>query len=302
MSHALSVSNDISWTFPLSNQEFFNLQLARNERETRQYKGRIDTWIVSNEDVYTQHLPSASNRVTSMKTQMGFATYAKALFAAARKGNPDAILMQNENVAGEWYSEYLDQLADNKGQYIFDAIGIQAHFHHSIGPWTNSKLETFFRKYADYGKPIYFTEISILSTADNCGTCDNIPTSPLGESYQRDEVVRFYTMVFSEPSVAAAIWWDFTDLYSWGGAPSGLLRKDMTPKPAYTALKKLIKEDWATNETLETDENGEVHLRAFRGKYQFTVTAPNGVKLCPLFGTVKKGEPLIEMNVKCYQY
>ena len=50
----------------------------------------------------------------------------------------------------------------------------------------------------------------------------------------------------------------------------GLLRFDMSEKPAYKRLKRLIKEVWTTNETLSVNENGEVKFRGFYGEYEIT--------------------------------
>ena len=52
------------------------------------------------------------------------------------------------------------------------------------------------------------------------------------------------------------------------GAPAGLIHKDMTPKPAYLALRKLIREEWWTGPlTLEADRSGKVEFRGFLGEY-----------------------------------
>ena len=50
----------------------------------------------------------------------------------------------------------------------------------------------------------------------------------------------------------------------------GLLRFDMSEKPAYKRLKHLIKEVWTTNEEFTADENGEVQFRGFYGEYEVT--------------------------------
>ena len=53
-------------------------------------------------------------------------------------------------------------------------------------------------------------------------------------------------MLFSHPAVAAVTWWDFTDQDAWQQAPAGLVRDDMSPKPAYEQLRSLIKGKWWT--------------------------------------------------------
>jgi hypothetical protein len=128
------------------------------------------------------------------------------------------------------------------------------------------------------------------------GIPDNTP-DPVGEQAQKEAVERFYTLLFSHPAVEAISWWDLSDKDSWNNAPSGLLRINMTPKPAYTALKKLIKEDWATNETLHTDASGIATLRAFRGKYRLTVSLPSGGKVYAFSDLVEKGDNEIVLRL-----
>jgi len=64
--------------------------------------------------------------------------------------------------------------------------------------------------------------------------------------------------------------------HAWMQAPAGLLRKDMSPKPAYNVLKTLIKEQWWTETSLTTDASGTATFRGFYGEYELTVTTPDG--------------------------
>jgi hypothetical protein len=166
------------------------------------------------------------------------------------------------------------------------------------GRWDNERLWEVCERFAKFGKPVHFTEMTILSTVENCKRCEDVPTSDEGEQWQRDEVVRVYTMLFSHPAVEAITWWDFSDQNSWLKAPSGLIRKDMTAKPAYDALKKLIREDWTTNTSLTSDKKGEVRLRAFRGKYGFTVSLPDGKTVKAFSNAVKKGKNVVELKIE----
>ena len=85
--------------------------------------------------------------------------------------------------------------------------------------------------------------------------------------------MRFYTLLFSHPAVEAITWWDFSDRQAWQRAPAGLLRSDMTPKPAYDELKKLIKGKWWTTAALQAGGEGAAALRGFLGDYRITVRA-----------------------------
>ena len=82
----------------------------------------------------------------------------------------------------------------------------------------------------------------------------------------------------------AIIYWNLPDGYAYRAEPGdmtcgenyyygGLLRFDMTEKPGFKVLKKLIREDWMTNTQIVTDEDGYATLRGFHGEYELTVHA-----------------------------
>jgi GH35 family endo-1,4-beta-xylanase len=289
-----------SWIKDFTDDELYDRQVSRVNACTEHFRGSIDTWDVVNEivgwdrDKFYGYAP----RLTAMVTnKSGKITFTKDCYAAARKGNPQATLLINDWMLGERYATILSQLKDANGNFIFDAIGIQSHMH--SGTWSNERIWETCEEFAKFGKPIHFTEVTILSTREEHdwdSLTEDVPPSPEGEALQRDEVVRFYTMLFSHPAVAAITWWDFSDKNSWRHAPAGLIHKDMSPKPAYDALKKLIKEDWATNTTLKTGSSGTAQLRAFRGEYRFTITLPNGQKITKEAAVVK-GNSLIELEI-----
>ena len=90
--------------------------------------------------------------------------------------------------------------------------------------------------------------------------------------------------VFSHPSVQAITSWGLTDDGAWLGAPSGLVRADGTRRPAYDALRGLVKGEWWLPATkLRTDDAGPVQVRGFLGDNElhcagrtafFTIAAP----------------------------
>jgi len=144
---------------------------------------------------------------------------------------------------------------------------------------------------ARFGAPLHFTETTILSGDRTWEKPRGAewPSTPEGEAYQAEHVVRFYTMLFSHPAVEAITWWDFADLHSWKGAPAGFVRKDMSPKPAYDELKRLIKGKWWTNTALETGADGTAGFRGLLGDYKVTVML-GGKKTADEAFTLKKGE------------
>lgn len=154
-----------------------------------------------------------------------------------------------------------------------DAIGIQSHMHG--GTWPLTRVWAVTEEFAKFGLPLHYTETTVLSgPAPQPG--GSRETTEEGERAQAEYVERFYSLLFSHPSVEAITWWDFSDLRAWQNAPAGLVRKDMSPKPAYDRLMALIKGKWWTNAAARTDRNGTCSVRAFQGSHRITVKTPDG--------------------------
>ena len=96
--------------------------------------------------------------------------------------------------------------------------------------------------------------------------------------FQADFSKEFYTLVFSHPAVEALSWFDFTD-HRWLGAPAGLVDDDVRPKPVYNALRKLIHEEWHSDEDAITNEYGVAKARLFCGNYDIIVETETGEKV-----------------------
>ena len=96
---------------------------------------------------------------------------------------------------------------------------------------------------------------------------DEWPSTPEGEERQAREIEEMYRILFSHPLVQAITTWDYRD-GAWLGAPSGYIRKDNSPKPAYDMLKRLVRQEWWTDTTVKTDENGWAQARMFKGDYR----------------------------------
>jgi GH35 family endo-1,4-beta-xylanase len=299
--------HDPIWAKAVSPDELWQRQLQFSETLPKHFKNQIDAWVVANEfaqnnynaDVYKRWAPITNRNIN----RLGEIQSIKANFEAARKGNPNAVLLINDDKHGQGYEDLLNRLKDENSKPVFDAIGIQSHMRNRI--WDDKTIMNVCEQFAKFGVPIYFTETSIM----------------IGEEGERqaDEAERFYTMLFSHPAVDGIFWWDFADpkglwyegggsrnynprveglppfhdpkqiiMASWEDEPSGLIRGDMTPKPIYERLKKLIKRDWTTNTTLQTDANGNAKIRVFRGTYSVEITLPDGTKTVREFHTQKE--------------
>lgn len=50
----------------------------------------------------------------------------------------------------------------------------------------------------------------------------------------------------------------------------------MSPKPAYEAVRRLIKEEWWTRATTQATAEGTAQVRAYFGRHRVTVTRAGG--------------------------
>ncbi|MHC4982780.1 MAG: endo-1,4-beta-xylanase [Planctomycetota bacterium] len=260
-----------AWLDDEDSERVLRLQLARIEREVGNFAGLVDTWDVVNEAVVMPRPGRRPNNPISLLCRdVGRVELISRTFGAAREANPEATLLLNDFDTSKRY-ERLIRESLHAGVEI-GAIGIQSHMHK--GYWPAKKAWAVCERFAKFKKPLHFTEVTILSgplkTDDDWfGRRDRWDTTAAGEKRQAEQAVEFYMVLFSHPAVEAITWWDFSDWRSWMGAPSGLLRKDMTPKPVYEELMKLVKGEWWTGELkLTTDAAGRVKFRGFLGDYE----------------------------------
>ncbi|MCR5461399.1 MAG: endo-1,4-beta-xylanase [Acetatifactor sp.] len=261
------------WLMQYSNEEILKKQLRRIDRDVTAFKGVIDMWDVINEVVIMPNFDKYDNAITRICQELGRIKLVKAVFDEAKAMNPDATLLINDFNTSVSYEILLDGLLE--AGVPISAIGIQSHQHQ--GYWGAEKLHDVLRRFSRFGLPIHFTENTLISgeimpahIVDlNDFQVDSWPSTPEGEARQAAEISEMYTILFEHPLVQAITTWDFTD-DCWLHAPSGFLHVDNTEKPSYHALRKLIHEDWSTNVTLQTDENGRINLEGFRGNYELS--------------------------------
>ncbi|MFO8014319.1 MAG: endo-1,4-beta-xylanase [Phycisphaerae bacterium] len=248
------------------------LQMDRIEDCVSRFRGLIDTWDVVNEATHFDRKEFAERRApkhTRMWKEVGRVEFARQCFRHARKANPDATLLINDYRTDPAYEKVIEGLVDDQGGRLYDVIGIQSHQHGGV--WPTRKIWTVCERFARFGVPLHFTETTVLSGKQGWKLPRNEwKTDPEREAWQAREVVRFYTMLFSHPAVEAITWWDFSDYHAWQGAPAGLVRNDMSPKPAYEALMKRIKGEWWTETTVRTGAGGTAKVRGFLGRYAVT--------------------------------
>ena len=244
---------------------------------SERYADKIPTIEVTNEMAWEKG-------VTSFYDEPDFIEWC---FKTAEKYFPNNQLVINEASPYPWEDrcrvtdKYYSYIEANmlKGARI-DAIGMQYHLFHrreteyeSTRVFLNPKsLYKHMDMYSNLGKPIQVTEVTIPAYSWEAED----------EEIQAEILEKLYSVWFSHPSVEQIIYWNLVDGYAFRAEPGdmtagenyyhgGLIRFDMTPKPAFLKLKELLEERWHTEAELVTDENGNAEFRGFYGDYDVEI-------------------------------
>lgn len=228
------------------------------------YGDSIKRWDVLNEAVaHYERLPRG------LKMQPD---YEAKSFEWAEKHLPaDARLDINEVTdawghAGKEYGDLIGRLIAS-GRRI-GGVGLQFHLFSDAELSRVLAGETFrpesllsaLDHYGRFNLPVHISEITLTAPGN----------TPEGLAAQALVARNFYRLWFSHAATEGITWWNLPD----GGAAqgenkvySGLLFEDMSPKPAYLALQKLIREEWRTRAEGVTDADGVFRFRGFHGSY-----------------------------------
>lgn len=233
------------------------------------FKGLIDAWDIINE---------AHGWANGNWSQAQLDDLTDQLAREVRAANPDALIVVNSclplGMYVQWKREpvstpyeYYDRL--NEMGTPYDVVGLQM-YNGIESPFPTvdiARMSEILDRYSTLGKPIHVTEFSVSSDADEWGSWHG---DRWDEQTQAEYVRAFYTLAFSKPSAKAITWWCPFDGQNWV-ANTGLLRKDLSEKPAYHALKELIS-GWTTHANGVTDAEGRFSFRGFHGEYEVKVT------------------------------
>ncbi|MGA2865532.1 MAG: endo-1,4-beta-xylanase [Verrucomicrobiota bacterium] len=227
-------------------------QQERVTQIMRRYQGRIGFWEVVNEP---SHLPGL--KIDSP-------------YRWARAADPKATLIVNDyHVLADGHPPFF-QLLDQaiRDGVPFDGIGIQAHEPRTMR-FPLERVKRVLDRYAGLGKALNITEFTPTSAGQPI-TGSHV-SGVWDEAAQADYAAKFYRVCFAHPAMVAITWWDLCDAHSWlkGG---GLLRQDLSPKPVYQALHKLIREQWHTRVEGATDKAGQFSFNGFCGQYEVRAT------------------------------
>ncbi len=227
------------------------IQRQRVEEIMTRYQGKIGFWEVVNEPSHLSE-PKISEP-----------------YRWARQFDSSAYLVVNDyHVFADGCPAFLDLLkAAVNGGVPFDGIGIQAHEPRTMR-FPLDRVQKILDRYADLGKELHITEFTPTSAGERI--TGSHKRGVWDEVAQADYAVKFYRVCFAHPAMRGITWWDLSDRGAWlkGG---GMLRADMSPKPVYEQIRKLVHEEWKSNLSGVTDKNGRFEFRGFHGAYRITV-------------------------------
>ncbi len=197
--------------FPLDLRDAYNF----HREIARRWKGQVlafEPWNEADIDVFGGH------------TGAEMASMQKASYLGVKAGNPEAIASLNVFASNRRAQQ--EDLADNETSAYFDTCNL----HHYIAPDKYPDWYASFRAICA-GKPLWVTEFSMpVQWSDE-------KTKELDEQTlrtQADRVPMAFAMSLHEGS--AASFYFLMPHYVEGKTQFGILRNDLTPRPAYVAL------------------------------------------------------------------
>ena len=250
----------------MTQQEIVDHYNNRITTLTQKYRHNISYWDVTNEMLHRE-FPKMDN----------IEDYVHECFTTARAAVPTNKLIFNDyGMLGHSFGTgemegFLSRLNERGTPY--DIIGMQDHLMDT--DWTPSyEIKGSLDGFGKLGKPIHITEIMVSSIA--APITNSWKKGVWSEEYQAEFLERFYTTAFGNEACEALLYWGFedrdTDSSRFDGY--GLVHWDMSPKPAYNTLKRLIKEEWHTEGTnIETDSNGWIEFEGYFGTYNLTINS-----------------------------
>ena len=240
-------------------------------------------------------------------------------FKLAEKYFPNNQLGINEHASLCWADrcratdKYYSYIEANmlKGARI-DAIGMQYHlFNKREDEYEKTRFtlnpENLYQHmdlYSNFGKPLQITEVTVPAYS----------WVPEDEEIQAEIIEKIYSIWFSHPNVEQIIYWNLVDGYAHFSNPDpekikasqgnmslgenkyygGLLRFDLSPKPAYYKIKELIQQRWHTEAALVTNRDGVCGFRGFYGQYEIEISA-GGKTVTRLINLSSKSDTIVSV-------
>lgn len=300
------------WLYGASVSEVKLVLEKRYKEISERYKDKIPTIEVTNEMEW----------VKGKTVFYDEPDYVEWCFKLAEKYFSANQLVINEHTSASWadkcrptdkYYAYTEA-AILKGARI-DAVGMQYHMFYNAEeeykktrPYYNPEnLYKHMDLYSNFGKPLQITEVTVPAYSNDAED----------EAIQAEIIEKLYSIWFSHSNVEQIIYWNLVDGYAhlWDPSPEkikasqgdmtlgenyyygGLLRFDMTPKPAYYTIKNLIQKKWHTEREVATNSDGKAKFKGFYGEYDVEITVGEKV-INKKINLTAKGKKEFNFNIE----
>lgn len=215
------------------------------------YKGRIYNWDVVNENMTSNDW---ANRLDGYDSLVHWFKKAHEADPSIKLTYNDYGILSRDKGHQDYHYDLCKYLIDNGAPIT--TIGIQGHVS-LISP---IEIINILDRFSTLGKDIEITEFTYEDTSEE-----------FQGQYTRD----FLIAVFSEEAVSSITTWGFYEgcMYQ---PKAAMVDNNFNLKPNGEAWRNLIYNQWWTSENINTNEDGMVSLRGFKGDYKVSVTL-NGV-------------------------
>jgi GH35 family endo-1,4-beta-xylanase len=241
------------------------------------YKGRIPQWDVVNESVdRASTVDSPNDDVCWGKPDLVVPwDYTFKAYRLAERIFPREVKLVVNDSWREIYPPFVKSLM-RRGAKI-DVVGLQMHIfsdRHAAAisrgepciangtSWAPSDQVEMLKKLSSCGKPIHLSEVTIPSPRSlmDCETADVVQARMVRDNFR---------LWFAWPTIYRITYWNLVDNVGGEILHSGFYNRDMTKKPAYAALEKLVRDEWRTRITVRAT-GGRVAFRGFKGRYRLS--------------------------------
>ena len=235
------------------------------------YPDTFAEWDIVNEP-YTQH------ELIDMLGREAVADW----FRIAKQANPDfkcyindyAILSGDDEAHRNGYYEWIRYLLA-QGAPV-EGIGLQGHYRAPVPP---EEILNRLDRFAEFGLEMQITEYDFEET-------DEL----LQARFTRD----FMTAVFSHPQTVGIVTWCLWEPAAWKPS-AAFFSSDWKKKRIAQAWEHMIKQEWKTDATIRTDDEGIAAIRGFLGDYEIMVKA--GDRKATVLKTLKQGQGRVVIEI-----
>ena len=132
------------------------------------------------------------------------------------------------------------------------------------------------RKYTKFGRPLHISALTVPSVDPSIRPPSRfkLPYGSWDEAKQASYLDAAYTFFFAQPEIEGITWWCPVDGRLALVPNGGLLREDLSPKPAYYALQEWVHRHTSSGQTY-TGGEGRTVVKGYAGDYEISVGSGN---------------------------